>query len=143
MKGLLLDTCALSEKLQKNPDAGFVKWLDAQDVDELYVSVISVGEISKGIELLPDSKKKTLLDQWFTKQFLPFFDGRILHFKREEAIKWGKLFASCQLKGDKPPAIDCLIAATALTNNMAIVTRNERDFRAFEVEVINPWDALP
>jgi predicted nucleic acid-binding protein len=135
----LLDTCALSEKLQKRPDKGFVRWLEAQEVDDLYISVISVGEIRKGIDLLPKSMRKRQLDQWFSGEFLPFFDGRTMGIGHEEAIKWGTAFARCQQNGYKPPVIDSLLAATALTNGLTLVTRNEKDFRPFDVEVINPW----
>ena len=135
----LLDTCALSEKLQKRPNKDFVKWLEAQEVDDLYISVISVGEIRKGIELLPESTKKRQLDQWFSGELLPFFDGRTMGIGHEEAIEWGTAFARCQLNGYKPPVIHSLLAATALTNGLTLVTRNEKDFRPFEVEVINPW----
>lgn len=135
----LLDTCALSEKLQKRPDKDFVKWLEAQEVDGLYISVISVGEILKGIALLPKSARKEQLDQWFKGELLPFFDGRTLQIGHEEALEWGTTFARCQLNGYKPPVIDSLLAATALTNGLTLVTRNEKDFHPFGVKVINPW----
>jgi predicted nucleic acid-binding protein len=135
----LLDTCALSEKLQKRPDAAFVKWLEAQEVDDLYISIISVGEIRKGIELLPDSIKKHQLEQWFKGEFIPFFDRRIRGIGHEEAIEWGTAFARCQLSGYKPPVLDSLLAATAKINGLTLVTRNEKDFSLFDVEVINPW----
>lgn len=138
----LLDTCALSEKLQKRPDPGFVDWLEAREVDDLYISVISVGEIRKGIDLLKKSAKKHQLEQWFSGKFLPFFEGRILQIGQEEALEWGTVFARCQLNGYKPPVIDSLLASTALVNGLILVTINEKDFRPLGVEVLNPWSAL-
>jgi len=135
----LLDTCALSEKLQKRPDKRFVNWLEEQDVEDLYISVISVGEIRKGIDLLSKSARKRQLDQWFTGELLPFFDGRILQIGQEEALAWGTSFARCQLAGYKPPVIDSLLAATAQIHRLTLVTRNEKDFRPFGTEVKNPW----
>jgi predicted nucleic acid-binding protein len=138
----LLDTCALSEKLQKRPDKDFVKWLEAQEIDDLFISVISIGEIRKGIDLLAKSAKKRQLEQWFTAEFLPFFEGRILQIGQEEALEWGTVLAQCQLKGYKPPVIDSLLASTAQINGLTLVTRNEKDFRPLGVEVLNPWTAL-
>lgn len=135
----LLDTCALSEKLQKRPNKAFVKWLEAQAADDLYISVLSIGEIRKGIDLLPKSVKKRRLDQWFAREFLPFFEGRTLGINNVEALEWGSCFARCQSKGYKPPVIDSLLAATALVNDLTLVTRNEQDFHAFPIKVINPW----
>lgn len=135
----LLDTCALSEKLQKRPDPGFVNWIEAREIEELFISVISVGEIEKGIHLLPDSRKKRQLATWFSSDLLPFFDERILKIDCEEALKWGKCFARCQLDGYKPPVIGSLLAATALTHGLTLVTRNENDFRPLGVEILNPW----
>jgi predicted nucleic acid-binding protein len=135
----LLDTCALSEKLQKRPDPDFVKWIEAQEIEELFISVISIGEIGKGVHLLPDSKKKNQLAAWLSEELLPFFDGRILTIDREEALEWGRRFARCQLDGYKPPVIDSLLAATALTHGLTLVTRNETDFRPLGIEVLNPW----
>jgi predicted nucleic acid-binding protein len=135
----LLDTCALSEKLRKRPNARFVKWLEARDVDELFISAISVGEIRKGIDLLPGSSKKERLDAWFSEDLLPFFEGRILEVDCAAGLEWGRRFARCQLDGTKPPVIDSLIGVTALVHGLTVVTRNEEDFVRFGAEVLNPW----
>lgn len=135
----LLDTCALSEKLQRRPNPGFVRWIEAQDPVELFISSISLGEIEKGIQLLPDSAKKQRLAQWFDTELIPFFEDRTLEFSPFEAREWGRIYARCQGKGEKPPVIDSLLAATALSHGLTLVTRNEADFIALGVETLNPW----
>jgi predicted nucleic acid-binding protein len=135
----LLDTCALSEKLQRRPDPAFVDWIEARDPEELFISVISIGEIEKGIQLLPDTAKKQKLARWFASQLIPFFEDRTLRIGSVEARAWGRIFARSQLDGKKPPVVDSLLAATALTHGLALVTRNEADFMPLGVEVLNPW----
>lgn len=135
----LLDTCALSEKLQLRPDPAFVDWIEARDPEDLFISVISIGEIEKGIQLLPDSAKKQKLARWFASELIPFFEYRTLEIGSVEARAWGRIFARSQLDGKKPPVIDSLLAATALTHGLTLVTRNEADFMPLGVEVLNPW----
>jgi predicted nucleic acid-binding protein len=135
----LLDTCALSENLQRRPDPEFAKWIEARDPEELFISAISIGEIEKGIQLLPDSAKKEKLARWFANELIPFFEDRTLEMGPVEARGWGRLFARRQLSGQKPPVIDSLLAATALTHGLTLVTRNEADFLPLGVEVLNPW----
>ncbi|MGC9453151.1 MAG: type II toxin-antitoxin system VapC family toxin [Oceanipulchritudo sp.] len=135
----LLDTCALSEKLQRHPDPKFVRWIEARDPGEMFISVISIGEIEKGIQLLADSAKKKKLARWFANELIPFFKDRTLEIGPAEAREWGRIFARLQLQGKKPPVIDSLLAAMAATHGLTLVTRNEADFLLLGVEVLNPW----
>lgn len=135
----LLDTCALSEKLQRRPDRSFVNWIEAQDPMDLFISAISIGEIEKGIQLLAASERKAKLARWFSSDLIPFFEDRTLEIGPIEARHWGRLFAQRQIEGEKPPVIDSLLAAAALTHGLTLVTRNEADFLPLGVDVLTPW----
>jgi len=82
----LLDTCAVSEPLRKHPDDGFTQWNESKDADDLFISSITVGELEKGIWLLPSSTKRKRLEKWFREELVPFFSGRILGFGELEAL---------------------------------------------------------
>ncbi len=135
----LLDTCALSERLNRLPNRGFVRWMDAADPHDLFISVLSLGELRMGVDLLPRSAKRRKLETWLNEHLIPFFQDRTLSFDREVALAWGRLFAECQLEGRKPPVIDSQLAATARLNGLTLVTRNSNDFLFLKVEVLNPW----
>jgi tRNA(fMet)-specific endonuclease VapC len=134
----LLDTCLLSEFLKKLPNPEILVWFDAQDDETLYISVLAIGEIQKGIAKLAESKRKTELKQWIAS-VVDRFDQRILPFTISTANIWGELKAQLETKGRIPPVIDSLMAATALEHSLTIVTRNEDDFAATSVKIINPW----
>lgn len=135
----LLDTCVISELISKQPNLKVVDFVDGLDQDDVYLSVITIGEISKGIEKLPNSKRKQDLEVWLKENLLIRFEDNIISLNTEILIKWGELSAKLEGIGITLPAIDSLIAATALTHNMTLVTRNEDDFKNSGVEMINPW----
>ncbi len=135
----LLDTCVVSERLKKEPNSRVLDWLDAQEATSLYISAISLGEIEKGIGLLPESSKKERLRRWVSEDLIPFFGSRLRGVGLRESIWWGGVFAELQLAGSKPSVVDSLIAATAVVNGLTLVTRNEEDFRNLKVAVFNPW----
>lgn len=135
----LIDTCCISELVKKKPNPNVVKWFADQDELAMYLSVITFGELRKGIEKLPDSKKKKELNRWVKEDLKQRFKNRVLNITIEEMNKWGEILAAAE-KGGKPlPAIDSLIAATALTHDLSVVTRNTKDMEGSGVEVINPW----
>ncbi len=135
----LLDTCVISEFVARQPNPKVVEFLDALDADDAYLSVITIGEIIKGIEKLPDSRRKTELRDWLQDDLLARFQGKILPLDTDIIVEWGMLVARTELAGKAMPAVDSLIAATALANKMALVTRNASDFEAAGIEIINPW----
>ena len=135
----LLDTCVLSELVARQPDPGVVQWIDDKDKERLYLSVISIGEIAKGIQKLPDSRHKDTLGRWLKEDLLIRFRDRILSIDTHTMLTWGELVATLEKQGRPMPAIDSLVAAIALQEDLILVTRNEADFEASRLTVINPW----
>jgi predicted nucleic acid-binding protein len=142
VSGFLLDTNIPSELTKPIPDVCVTGWVGAQDSASLYLSVVSVGELRRGFTLLPRSKRRTRLEQWFEQYLLPLFAGRILPVTQSIGDRWGVLGGECQLRGTPLNTADGMIAATALEHDLAIVTRNVKDFAGLGVAVFNPWDAV-
>jgi predicted nucleic acid-binding protein len=142
MSGFLIDTNVLSEYNRPGgPDAGVKRWLETTDRQSQHVSVITLAEIQKGIELLAEGKRRAQLDQWLRQDLEAWFSGRILPVDRQVAGRWASLVAQGVRAGRHLPTVDSLIAATALAYDLAIVTRNTRDFEGIGVTIINPWEA--
>lgn len=135
----LLDTCVISELIAKRPSPQVVAWVDSVEEMCLHLSVITLGEIQKGIEKLPDSGRKNQLEAWLNQELLPRFTRRILPIDIHVMLRWGKLSAALEKAGTPTSAIDSLIAATALHHNLILVTRNEADFAHTGVEILDPW----
>jgi tRNA(fMet)-specific endonuclease VapC len=142
VSGFLLDTNIPSELTRPMPDIHVTGWVAAQDNASLYLSVVSVGELRRGFTLLPRSRRRTQLEQWFEQYLLPLFAGRILPVTQSVADRWGVLGGECQLRGTPLNTADGMIAATALEHDLTIATRNVKDFAGLGVAVFNPWDAV-
>ena len=136
---VLLDTCVISELVTKKPNPGVIDFVDSLDADNVFLSVITIGEITKGIEKLPNSRRKTNLRTWLQDDLLVRFYDNIIPLDTDIITSWGELTAHLELQGKPMPAIDSLIAATALAGKMTLVTRNVSDFNAAGVEILNPW----
>ena len=142
MNGFLIDTNVLSEYNRSGgPDAGVKRWLETTDRSSQYVSVITLAEIQKGIELLAASKRRVELEQWLKQDLEAWFAGRILPVDRQVASRWASLVVQGLRVGRPLPTIDSLIAATALAYDLTIVTRNVRDF-AGTAATVNPWEVV-
>ncbi len=135
----LLDTNIPSEFSKPTPNVQVTAWVAGQE--NLHLSVISIGELRKGFSLLPPSKRRTDLEQWFDRYLMPLVATRILPVTESIASRWGMLSATRQLKGTPLSVTDGLIAATALEHGLTLVTRNVRDFADLGLTIINPWDA--
>jgi predicted nucleic acid-binding protein len=135
----LLDTCVISELVAKQPDPALVQWVDGTAEEKLYLSVIAIGEIKKGIERLPDSRRKSELIKWLEGDLLVRFKNKILSIDTDVMLVWGELCANLERQGRKMPAIDSLIAAIAMHGKLDLVTRNEADFVHTDIAVVNPW----
>ena len=136
----LLDTCVVSELVARQPDPGVVQWVDSVDEERLYLSVITIGEIKKGIERLAESERKRMLSGGLEDDLLIRVQDRILPIDTGVMLLWGKLTADLETRGRKMPAIDSLLAAIALEGGFNLVTRNEDDFAHSGVQIISPWD---
>jgi predicted nucleic acid-binding protein len=141
MSGFLLDTNIPSELTRVRSEPRVEQWLDDADDDELFLSVVSVGEILKGITILPEGKRRAGLQQWLDTTLRPWFAGRILPVTEAIAERWGVLSGESRLKGKPIKMADGMIAATALEHDLTLVTRNVKDFAGFNVPIFNPWDA--
>ncbi len=135
----LLDTNVISELISKRSNKKVVEWLDRLDSNTIYLSVITIGEIRKGIEKLPPSKRKERIKEWLEGDLLLRFQGRILEITTEVMLIWGELTGRLEKEGRPITAIDSLIAAIALQGDYRLVTRNEHDFQYTGVTIINPW----
>jgi toxin FitB len=136
----LLDTCVISELVAKQVNPKVVEFVDSLDSDDVYLSVITIGEIAKGIEKLPKSKRKQELHTWLTEDLLVRFDEKTVPLDTDVLLEWGLLAARLESKGKILPVMDSLIAATVLTHKFALVTRNVDDFNGADLEIINPWE---
>ncbi|MBP1739125.1 MAG: putative nucleic acid-binding protein, contains domain [Deltaproteobacteria bacterium] len=135
----LLDTNVISELIAKQPNKKVVEWLDGLDPNTVYLSVITIGEIRKGIEKLAPSKRRDRVREWLDGDLLLRFQGRILEITTEVMLIWGELTGRLEKEGRQITAIDSLIAAIALQGNYRLVTRNESDFQHTGVAALNPW----
>jgi len=136
----LLDTCVISELISKKPNPKVVEFVDSLDLDDVYLSVITIGEIVKGIEKLSRSRRKADLQAWLKDDLLVRFEGNVVALDTDILIEWGVLTAQLESTGRTMPAIDSLIAATALSKKMTLVTRNVSDFEETNVDILNPWE---
>ena len=140
MSGFLLDTNVISELIGQGPDPHVVQWVEATDEVLLHLSVLTLGEIRKGIASLPPAKRRTALEAWLGTELRNRFAGRILPIDAEVADRWGYLAAQTRSQKVLLPVIDGLLAATALQHNLTFVTRNTKDVAGIGVAVFNPWE---
>ncbi len=132
----LLDTNIISETTRPQPNEQVIAWLKQIPEEAIFVSVLTLGEIRKGVEMLTDRKKKEKLRIWLDYEVPIWFERRVLTVDLSIAEQWGKLLAEL---GRPVPAIDSLLAATALHHGLRLVTRNVKDFDYPGLEIINPW----
>lgn len=135
-RGFLLDTNVVSETVRKLPDASVMDWLDSVDAQQLHVSVLTLGELHKGVLTLADARRRDRLAHWLATTLPAWFGDRVLTIDTAVAARWAQLLATA---GRPLPAIDSLLAATALHHDLVVVTRNVRDFVMPGVAVLDPW----
>ena len=134
----LLDTCVISELVKSLPDGNVVNWLQNTPTERLFLSVITIGEIRKGLIKLPDSKRKDLLTNWLNS-LLEDYQNRIISIDLTVAENWGIIQGKAEKKGIAMPSIDGLIAAIAYTHNLVLVTRNVSDFESSDLPIKNRY----
>ena len=132
----LVDTCAISELIKPRPSPRVAEWFERAVPDVLFVSVLTIGEIRKGVERLGRGRRRNAITTWLETEVPRWFENRILPVDVAVAEEWGRLLA----RHRNIPAVDGLIAATALRHRLSVVTRNENDFALAQVDLVNPWD---
>lgn len=140
---IILVTNVISEPLRPAPDERVIEWIDAQALETLYLSAITVAELRFGMAALPGGKRRTRLQESLEKQILPLFTGRVLPFDLSASQAYGELMAKARAAGLSIGSADGYIAAIASTNSMMVATRDITPFQAVGVDVINPWDSCP
>jgi toxin FitB len=139
VSGFLLDTNVISELIKPQPEVNVTTWIEGTDESLLYLSVLTLGEIRRGISILPQSRRRATLEAWLDKDLRERFDERILSIDQEVADRWGLLTAAARNNGIVLPVIDGLLAATALEHNLTLVTRDTGQIPSMGVAVFNPW----
>jgi toxin FitB len=139
VSGFLLDTNVISELVKPRPDARVVSWVDATAEHLLYLSVLTFGEIRKGISFLPLNSRRVALETWVDSELLYRFAGRILSIDLAVADRWGRIAGSSAARKSPIAVIDRLLVATALHHDLTLVTRNTADLVASGVPLFDPW----
>ncbi len=140
MTGFLVDTNVISEVLRPAPDSNVVEWCRTTDRDQLFLSVVSLGEIRKGLTLMPVGVRRNQLEKASTALIPEWFTGRILTVTQAIAERWGVLEGERQRLGRPLHVPDAQIAATALEHGLTLVTRNVADFEHLGLSILNPWE---
>jgi predicted nucleic acid-binding protein len=138
--GYLIDTNVISELCRRDPEPRVVSWFEQHPARQLYLSVLSLGEIRRGVERLTDGERRQRLHSWLEQDLPLFFSGRLLAVDEAVAHRWGHLLAQM---GRPLPVIGSLLAATALEHGLVLITRNLKDVADLPVEVLNPWQDSP
>jgi predicted nucleic acid-binding protein len=135
----LLDTCLISELTKTAPNKKVVDWVLRENEKDLYISVLTFGELNKGIEKLAESQKKEALRAWVKNELSHRFHDRIIGIDIHISVIWGKIQCDAEKKGRPMPAIDSLIAATGIAHDFIVVTRNTSDMEQSGAKLFNPW----
>ncbi len=136
----LLDTNVISELVAPHPHPSVTNWVESLDPESVFLSVITIGELKRGIEKLSASRRKKRLADWLTGDLLIRFGEHILPIDIPVILTWGALVARMEAKGKPIAAIDSLIAATAEESGITLATRNVRHFEATDISLFNPWE---
>lgn len=136
---ILLDTNVISEPWKPVPDPAVLTWLDAQAIETLFISAISIAELRFGIASMPSGKRQAILHERLEGEVLPLFDGRILPFSAGTSQFYAELMSGGRTSGKAIGKADGYIAATAAENHLAVATRDASPFEAAGLRIINPW----
>lgn len=142
MSGFLLDTNVISELVKSSPEPRVTSWIDATGESALYLSVLTLGEIRRGVSGLPRARRRAALEAWLETDLHARFHGRTLSIDDHVAERWGLLTAQAMKSGIVLPVIDGLLGATALQHNLTFATRDVGSLSAAGVAVFNPWDEV-
>jgi len=138
----LLDTNVISELVKPRPDASVVSWLSEVDEDRVFLSVMVLAEIRRGVELMPAGGRRDRLADWLEDELPARFAGRVLAIDQRVADAWGAVMAQAQKAGVPLSTANGFFAATAEVHRLTLVTSNTRDFQRAGVSLVNPWEEL-
>ncbi len=140
---VLLHTNVLSEARRPAPDQKVLAWLDAVDEDRVFICTASIAQLRRGVALMNAGRRRNALMAWIGNDLPMRFANRILPIDQPIAERWGDLMAESRRSGHALSVMDGFFAATALTHDLTLVTRNTKDFAPFGVPLLNPWEELP
>lgn len=140
---IVIDTNVLSELWKVEPDSNVLAWIDAQAIETLYLSAITVAELRYGLATMPEGKRRTIYQARLEDDVLPNFAGRVLAFDLATSKTYAELMARVRAEGKAIAKADGYIAATAATHSLIVATRDTSPFEAGGLNVINPWEASP
>ncbi len=135
----LLDTCVISELVKPEPNLKVLSWIKSIKEENLYLSVLTMGEIEKGIEKTPFKNRKNYLNLWVENDLKKRFEGRIIPVDLNVSIRWGQIQGAAELSGKTMPVIDGLIAVSGVVHHCIVVTRNTTDMAQSSAELFDPW----
>jgi toxin FitB len=136
----ILDTNVISELISVQPNPNVIRWLEEVDSDQIYLSVIAIGELKKGIDKLPETGRKEMLDVWLREDLFVRFEDHILPIDIDTMLIWGTMNAQLEVAGRPISAIDSLLAATVKQHQFTLVTRNTSHFENTGIQLKNPWE---
>ena len=130
----------ISELVRPAPDPRVLEWIDSAEESALYLSVLTIGELEKGIARLPSSARRRKIERWVREDLADRFAGRVLAVDTAVAEKWGQISGASEARGQPLPVIDALIAATGLVHGLVVATRNVSDLERCGAPCLNPWE---
>ncbi|MGU7839617.1 PIN domain-containing protein [Burkholderia sp. AW33-5] len=136
---ILVDTNVISEPLRREPSVAVIEWLDAQNVETLFLAAISLAEMRFGVAALPEGRRRDWLHQSIEQRIVPLFRGRVLPFDDAASKAYAGLRAKARATGNALASADGFIAATAAANGLIVATRDVAPFEAAGLRVIDPW----
>ena len=135
----LLDTNVISETIRPRPEKTVLDWIEGQVPTDLFLAAQTIGELVRGARKVKGQVRRERYERWIEQDLARQFDGRVLPFDGRTAAVWGRLMGDGDRAGRPPPAADAQIAAVAIQHELILVTRNEKDFVHFDIQLLNPW----
>ena len=135
----LLDTNVISDTVRPRPDKTVLNWIESQSPRDLFLAVQTLGELVRGARKVREQSRREQFERWIEHDLARQFNGRILPFDASAAALWGRLMDDGDRAGRRPSAADAQIAATAIQHDLTLVTRNVKDFRNFDIRLLDPW----
>ena len=135
----LLDTNVVSETVKPRPEKTVLDWMEAQVPTDLFLAAQTIGELVRGARKVRERARRERFERWIEDDLARQFEGRVLPFDGRAAAVWGRLMGDGDRAGRPPAAADAHIAAVAIRHELSLVTRNEKDFGHFGIQLLNPW----